>query len=270
MPYIKLNTLNFYYEVEGTGFPLVLLSGLACDSTHWNFVKPFLTQHFQVITFDNRSVGRSETPSTSYTLGEMAKDVVCFLDYLHLSKVHILGHSMGGAIAQIISHQYSGYVERLIISHSFAKIKPRGFFWMQHCASLYDAQKNIEETVPVVTPWIFSNNFFENPKRVEELLMLKKNDPYPQSACGFRQQIEAIKTFNSSAWIHEISLPTCVIAGKEDILTPADQSYYLHQQIQNSHLILQEGAHAPMFEMPEAYAEDVRRFLQMKFDVCLT
>lgn len=248
MPQIKLNDLNFYYEVEGEGFPLVLLAGLACDSNHWRLLKPFLIENFQVITIDNRSAGRTEVPANGYTIEEMGEDVMRLLDHLKISKAHFLGHSMGGAIAQTIAYRFPRYIERLIISHSFAKITPRGFFWMQHCAALYDAKKSPEVTLPVVAPWIFSNEFFKDPKKIEELLAIKKSYPYPQTARGFRQQMEAVAGFDATLWGHRIKLPTCIIAGKEDVLTPLEASQYLHQQIKNSQFILQEGAHAPMFD----------------------
>lgn len=261
MPHIKLNNLNFYYEVEGEGFPLVLIAGLSRDSSQWNFVRGDLAKNFKLIMLDNRSVGRTETPAVAYSITDMGKDIIQLLDHLHISKAHFLGHSMGGAIAQTIAHQYSEYVERLIISHSLAKAAPRALFWMNHCASLYDTNKSPEEIMPVTAPWIFSNQFFTDPQAVEKLITIRKNYPYPQTAYGYRQQVEAIEAFDSRSWIHQLSVLTCIIAGKEDILTPAEQSYEMHQRIKNSHFILQEGAHAPMFEMPEIYAADVIKFL---------
>jgi len=261
LPTHKINNLNFCYEVEGEGFPIVLLAGLSCDISNWVLTKPLLVKNFQVITIDNRSVGRSDVPADSYTIHEMGKDVVCLLDYLHISKAHFLGHSMGGSIAQTIAFQWPQYIERLIISNSFAKIAPRSLFWMEHCAALYDANKTPEETMPVVAPWVFSDNFFTDPKKMDEAIALQKSYPYAQSARGFRQQVEALAAFDSRSWIHELSLPTCIIAGKEDILTPLEGSLYLHEQIKNSQLIVQEGAHVPVLEISEAYVDVVEQFL---------
>jgi pimeloyl-ACP methyl ester carboxylesterase len=71
MPLIQLNDLNFYYEVEGEGFPLVLIAGLSCDISNWVFTKPLLVKNFQVITIDNRGVGRTQIPSDPYTIDQM-------------------------------------------------------------------------------------------------------------------------------------------------------------------------------------------------------
>lgn len=261
MPYIQLNNINFYYEVEGEGFPLVLIAGLSRDNSNWNLVRGDLAKKFKIIMLDNRSVGRSEAPAASYSIAEMGEDIVRLLDHLHISKAHFLGHSMGGAVAQTIAHQHPNYVEQLIISHSLIKATSRTLFWMHHCAALYDANKSPEETIPVTAPWIFSNHFFKDPKNIEQLIAIRKSYSYPQSARGYRQQMEAIEIFDSTLWVDQLSVPTCIIAGKEDILAPAEQSYEMHQRIKNSRFILQEGAHAPMFEAPEAYTEDVLKFL---------
>lgn len=261
MPLIQLNDLNFYYEIEGEGFPLVLIAGLSCDISNWVFTKPLLMKNFQVITIDNRGAGRTQIPSDPYTIAQMGEDVIALLDYLHISKAHFLGHSMGGAVAQTIALQAPHYIERLIISNSFAKIAPRSLFWMEHCAALYDAKKTPEETMPVVAPWVFSDNFFRDPLRMEQAIALRKNYPYPQSAHGFAQQVAALAAFDSRAWVHKLSLPTCIIAGKEDILTPLEGSLYLHEQIKNSQLMIQEGAHVPVLEMPDRYVDVVEKFL---------
>lgn len=261
MPKVKLNELDFYYEVEGKGPPLVLIAGLSADSSRWSLVKPLLAKHFQVITVDNRGVGRTAVPADFYTIEEMGEDVIRLLQHLNLSKVHLLGHSMGGAIAQTIAHRYPQYLDRLIISNSFVKITPRALFWMRHCAQLYETQKSFEETIPVVAPWVFSNEFFTDPQKMEGLLAWRKKYPYPQSPKGFRQQVEAIASFDSRAWVHEICIPTCIIAGKEDILTPMEGSEYLHEHIQHSHFVLHEGAHMPMMELPGKYVEVIKNFL---------
>jgi len=261
MPTVKLNNLNFHYEIEGKGPPLLLIAGLGCDSSHWNFVKPLLVKTFQVITLDNRSVGRTETPSCSYTIREMGEDVIALLEYLNISKTHLLGHSMGGAIAQTIAHRAPRYIDRLIISNSMAQVVPRALFWLHHCANLYDAHKPLEETMSIVAPWVFSNMFFTDPKKVEKLLSQKKAYSYQQSASGFRQQVEAVASFDSRSWIDQLSLPSCIITGKEDILTPLEGAQYLHQHIKNSQLLIQEGAHSPMFEIPEEYADAIKNFL---------
>ncbi|MFZ4116779.1 MAG: alpha/beta fold hydrolase [Chthoniobacterales bacterium] len=261
MPYLPLKDARLHYEVKGKGAPLLLIAGLACHSGHWKFIKPTLAETFQVITMDNRSTGRTGDPDHHYTIETIAEDSIALLKHLKFSCVHLLGHSMGGAIAQVIAHRYPSYVEKLLISNSFVKMTPRTLLWMRHCAWLQEQHKTVEERMPVIAPWVFSNKFLSHPKALEKLIHAATTDPYPQTAKGFRQQVEAITHFDSRAWVHEIRASTFIIAGEEDFLTPMRDAEYLRDHIKDSTLIVQEGSHSPMLEIPSKYVRDVKKIL---------
>ncbi len=261
MSFVKLDNLNFYYEVAGNGTPLVLIAGLSCDSSHWNLIKNILAQQFEVICLDNRSVGRSQTPTSGYTISDMALDVVKLLNHLGIEKAHILGHSMGGAIAQTIAYKNPQLVNKLIISNSFVQIKCRSLIFLENLAKMYLNNFSLEETVPINAPWVFSDQYLNQKNIIDELINSGKSYLYQQTAQGFKQQVEAIAKFNSTDWINQIIAPTLIIAGKNDYLTPSDDSEYMHKNINNSQLIIQPGAHVPMFEIAEQFLNDILPFL---------
>src|SRR5262249_35957924 len=100
MPLQRLATgIDLYYETHGQGEPLVLIPATGFAADVWLPAQvPALAESTQVIVFDPRGCGRSSQPSTEYTIGDMAADVVGLLDHLGLGAAHILGHSMGGRI----------------------------------------------------------------------------------------------------------------------------------------------------------------------------
>lgn len=261
MSSVKLDNLNFYYEISGSGTPLVLISGLSCDSSHWNLIKNMLEQQFEVICLDNRSVGRTQTPTSSYTISDMALDVVKLLNHLGVEKTHILGHSMGGAIAQTIAYENPQLIDKLIISNSFVKIKRRSLIFMENLAKMYLNNFPLEETVPINAPWVFSDQYLNQTNIIDELINFGKTYLQQQPAKGFKQQVEAIAKFNSTDWVNQIINPTLIIAGKNDYLTPLDDSEYMHENINNSQLITQPGAHVPMLEIPERFIKNILPFL---------
>lgn len=261
MSIVKLNNLNFYYEITGHGAPLVLIAGLSSDVSHWDLVRENLAKQFQVICLDNRSVGRTQIPDSSFTIRDMAQDVVNLLNYLGLEKSHILGHSMGGAIAQTIAYENPQLINKLIISNSFVKIKRRSIMFMEHLTQMYLNNFPFEQTIPINAPWIFSDQYLSKENIIEDLVNLSKSYLYKQSASGFKQQVEAIAQFNSTDWIEHIIAPTLIIAGKEDYLTPLDDSIYMHKKITNSQLLIHSGAHIPMAEIAEEFFNDVFIFL---------
>src|SRR5438067_1155616 len=95
-----VDSIELYYEEHGRGDPLLLIMGLAADSTAWMFQVPDFARRYRTIAFDNRGVGRSSRPPGPYTIHQMADDAAGLLDALDLQRAHVLGVSMGGMIAQ--------------------------------------------------------------------------------------------------------------------------------------------------------------------------
>ena len=120
MPVQRLPTgIDLYYEVHGQGEPLVLIpaTGFAADVWEPEQV-PALSQATQLIIFDPRGCGRSSSPHTEYTIGDMAADVVALLNHLDVPAAHILGHSMGGRIGLDMALDWPRRVRSLIMAAS--------------------------------------------------------------------------------------------------------------------------------------------------------
>jgi 3-oxoadipate enol-lactonase len=116
MPFVQTNGIKLYYELHGNGEPLVLIPGIGYDGWMWHKMIPGLDDHFQVISIDNRGAGQSDKPAGPYTAQILAADIVGMLDDFGIAKAHILGHSMGGFIAQALAIDYPERVDRLILS----------------------------------------------------------------------------------------------------------------------------------------------------------
>ena len=95
----NVNNCNLYYEVNGTGEPLVLIMGLRRNIEWWYRQIATLSQHFQVIAFDNRGAGRSDKPLMEYSISLFADDTAGLMETLNIQSANILGVSMGGYIA---------------------------------------------------------------------------------------------------------------------------------------------------------------------------
>lgn len=115
MGLIKVNGIDMYYEIHGSGEPLVLIEGLGYATWMWYEQIEVLSKHFKVIVFDNRGVGKTEMPDEEYTIELFAADTAELLDALEIKKAHILGVSMGGYVAQEFALRYPEYVDKLIL-----------------------------------------------------------------------------------------------------------------------------------------------------------
>ena len=116
MPMFSREDVDLYYECHGSGAPLFLIAGLASDSQSWQPIIGDLAAHFRVIALDNRGVGRTIPQDAPTSIRAMADDCVALIDHLRLPSVHVLGHSMGGFIAQELAIRRADKVNALILA----------------------------------------------------------------------------------------------------------------------------------------------------------
>src|SRR4051794_31192811 len=100
MAWAQLSDVHCYYELLGEGEPLLLIPGLGTTCRLWDSVAPAFAEHFSLILPDNRGVGRSVAKRHATTLSDYVVDLVELLDELQLDRVHVMGLSLGGVIAQ--------------------------------------------------------------------------------------------------------------------------------------------------------------------------
>lgn len=104
-------SMDLYYEVNGNGHPVVLLTGGA-DVRNWTFVASLLAKHYKVVAFDGRGTGKSPTPLKDVNHVE---DLLSLLDHLEINQATLIGHSMGGQIATEFALNYPERVSKLVL-----------------------------------------------------------------------------------------------------------------------------------------------------------
>src|SRR5262245_40011231 len=125
MPTIRANGIDLYFETRGSGEPLLLLAGFACDHAIWSPLLPALAARYQVVLLDNRGVGRSSAPDSPYSILQMADDAAAVLDTIGAGQAHVAGHSMGGQIAQELALARPDTVRSLLLLSSCARCDER-------------------------------------------------------------------------------------------------------------------------------------------------
>jgi pimeloyl-ACP methyl ester carboxylesterase len=113
-----------YYEVAGSGEPVLLAPASWWPSDTWNAgVVPFLSQRFRTIVFDCRGTGRASKPTHGYTVSQFAKDCIALLAHLGVSRCHAVGFALGGQIMQAMAIERPDLVATLTIAASGAGSK---------------------------------------------------------------------------------------------------------------------------------------------------
>lgn len=113
--YANVNDIKQYYQVTGSGTPVVLLHGGYDDADMWNIHTWLLAFHYKVIVLDSRGHGRSERGNLPLTYEQMANDTLTLLDQLNIPNAHFVGWSDGAVIASQIAAQHPERVNKLML-----------------------------------------------------------------------------------------------------------------------------------------------------------
>jgi 3-oxoadipate enol-lactonase len=253
MPIAHVNGVDLNYKLEGEGDEtIVLVNGLADDLETWVLqMDDLLSAGYRVLRFDNRGVGRSSAPAGPYTTKLFAEDTKALVDELGLRDFHLVGVSMGGMIAQEYAIANGGDLRSLTLACTYAEPGP-------FCSRMFAMWADMAPELGVpfvmrdVTLWAFTVPFFE--EREEELKEFEAEmAQLPQSLDAYLAQLSSIRTHDCTDRLGEISAPTLVLAGEEDILIPVRLSRRLHEGIAGSQWRTTKGGHACVWEHPSEF-----------------
>jgi 3-oxoadipate enol-lactonase len=265
MPLAQLNGIERYYQEAGSGDALLLIDGLTGTCLGWEPLLPALAKHFRVITSDNRGVGRSAAPPGPYTTRQMADDAAALLAHLGVTRAHVVGHSMGGMIAQELTLAYPTLVDRLVLYGTFAR--PRHAIMDPWLSFVVQLQEHLDPTAVTMgwLPWLYTPAFFAQPERVEAALAWQELNPDP--AHGIAAQAEAVRSHDTLERLPQITASTLVLVGAEDVLTPVYYSRELAERIPGATLqVLERGGHEALSEDLEIGTEALLAFLTPDVD----
>ncbi|MDD5431849.1 MAG: alpha/beta hydrolase [Candidatus Omnitrophica bacterium] len=265
MPKVKLNDISLYYEVYGKGAPLLLIGGLGSDSSSWLGVVKKLSSHFKTIIFDNRGTGRSSAMKKPHTIHHMAEDAVRLLDYLKIKQAHVIGHSMGGYIAQELAMSYPERVAKLVLVSTATVSSKKNNVLFKDIYTQLKRQGYCREWFERWVPLLFSKKIINDSNFIETFIKNSIEYPYLQKADGFKSQIDAIASFDARAKIGTIKAKTLILEGRDDILITPQEAGALAKRIHKSVFKLLDGvAHSIHIENPKLFTSAVMDFLKSK------
>lgn len=263
MPKIKANDLTMYYEIHGSGEPLVLIAGFSVDHTTWLPALEFLKQHYQVILFDNRGAGQTDVPGGDYSVSQMAADTAALCKALGISKAHFVGNSMGGFILQELAGKYPQLVNTAIISNSTMSIDCVFHVYVDAQLKLLKANAPLEALIQASCCWAFSFDFLVKREMLQPMIEIGLNNPYPFTIAGYEGQYAALDGFNSEKFAGQIKVPVLVVGGDQDLIfSPATVKALADKIPGAKYHCFETCGHLPMVEYPEVFASFVYEFTQ--------
>jgi len=233
---------RIFYDTFGRpdGEPLVLIMGLAVDRWGWTRQRSRLARRFRCISIDNRGSGLSDKPHGPYDVFTMAADVAAVLDAEGIESAHIMGYSLGGVLAQVLGVRSPERVRSLVLASTACRVKD----WRREV--LGDWSQLIEASGVRAFA-------LENLRWVAAARHMRWITPLAPAFAplmvrapghGIQGQIRALAGITEQ--VHEelqaIAVPTLVIVGSQDILTPVADSEEIAHRIAGSRLQVISGA----------------------------
>ncbi len=232
MPTFDRNGVRLYYEIRGRGDPFLLIPGLGGDISEYERIVDGLAESFQVVGLDNRGSGRSAKPDIPYTIEMMSDDAAALLHFLGLALAHVLGHSMGGRIALDLALRHPECVRSLILVCTSARVPQ-------------DTRRRVRFLGALSR---------RNP-------LLQRLDRHPQPYYAFLRQFEASRTYDATAGLPQIAVPTLILRGTRDWLVPLPLAEEMRSRIPGSTMVTMRGGHLLPFMQAAACVRAITDFL---------
>ncbi len=264
MPYIRASDgVRLHYSATGpsNGPPVLLIQGLGADKHFWNLQRFALAPRYRTIAIDNRGAGRSDKPHGVYTLEQMADDAVAALDHAGIDSAHVVGASMGGAISQLLALRHPDRVRSLTLACTACRHHPWRRELLAEWAEVAQ-HRGMGAMTHEAARWTIGPRSF---RRISPLVGWLGPLAAARPPHAFVAQVAAILAVSDDVAdrLGELTVPTMVMVGNQDILTPRGDSEELAERIPGAELVVISGAaHGFMVEHGTTFNRILLDFLK--------
>jgi pimeloyl-ACP methyl ester carboxylesterase len=266
---VKVGDIYIAYKQLGKDSekPIVLITGCCTTMDMWSpTLLKELSSNRTVIIFDNRGAGESTIGTREFSINQFANDTAGLLDALKIQKADILGISMGSFIAQELALANPNRIDNLILAASSCGGKqaiPPSHQVIQALDAITNTSSPTQVEIDRITSTLFPPDWFKaNPNYLNYI-------PFPKESVSpeiIQRQVEAIVRWSLTGTcnaLSNITQPTLVIVGTDDIWTPAANSLMIVEKIPSAWLVqIRDAGHGLTYQYPEQFSKIVRTFLE--------
>lgn len=260
---IKLNDVNINYVERGMpqGLPVVFIHGFPFDHTMWEPQMLALPNEYRAIAYDVRGHGESDVADGIYSIEFFVDDLIGLLDHLVLKQVVLCGLSMGGYIALRAVERHPDRFKGLILCDTRSEADPNEGK-AKRSASIKAVKTNgVKAFVEGFVKAVFAAQSLEKNTAAVEKIKTTIIGNSPLGICGTLLAL-ASRT-DTTASLSNIKVPTLIMVGEHDALTPVAASQSMHEKIAGSELqVLPNAAHMSNLENTELFNSTLLKFLK--------
>ena len=260
MPFVSVDKIQIAYDDIGSGSPLVLMHGFPFNRSLWNDQVDELSKSHRVITPDLRGFGESSSSADTATMTRMAEDVAALLDHLQIPQAIVGGLSMGGYAVLAFYKLFPSRVRGLIL----ADTRPQADTEDAKQGRAQQAQRALAEGMgpiadsmlpKLLTPETVAKRP-EVVRRIMEMMMKTKPEGAAPALLGMAAREDQTEL------LPKVAVPTLIVVGRDDAITPVSDSEKMHSSIAGSRLVIIEGAgHVSNIEQASVFNREVSMFL---------
>ena len=260
MAFVQLAEGELHYQLDGpVGAPVLVLSNsLGTDLHMWDLQIPTFTEHFRVLRFDTRGHGESLVTEGPYSIEQLGRDVIALLDALDIPRAHFCGLSMGGLIGQWLGINAGERLQRLVVCNTAAKIGTPEIWNPRIEMVLRDGAAAMVALRDASIARCFTADFAQaNPHQAKQITdMLAATSPQ-----GYAANCAAVRDADFREQLAAIQVPTLVIAGTGDAVTPPAGSHFIQEHVQGAEYAEFYAAHLSNVQAGAAFSDRVIQFL---------
>lgn len=260
MPLTDLPTgIEMYYEIEGTGDPLLLIMGTGADHSTWAAQVEAYRDHYTVITYDARGAGQSTHPpdASDYSMRILADDAAALLDFLGVERAHVSGLSLGSATSQELAVNHPERVATLQLHCTWGR-SDEWFIRMIDTNETYILHDDPAGYIRTALLWVASPTFIND--RPDEVEAFERgfilDNPHPPSKEGLLGHFHADKTHDALDRLGAVEVPTLITSGEVDWQVPTRYGLEVQEAMPGSTMHVFRGprsSHIAFHEMADEW-----------------
>ena len=253
MPTVHIDGIQISYWIGrrsllGGREVVLFIHGAGGGEFTWSYQKGFFKKQFDPIIIELPGHGKSKGEGEQ-EIGKYAEHVNAFLKAKGLLKVSLVGHSMGGAIVQTLALTHPELIHKIVLVGTGARLRV-------YPGILNGIKDHFEESIPKIVRFAFSR------KASMDLITKGTSNMMKCRSKVLYGDFLACDRFDLMQEVEKIDLPTLILSGEEDEMTPVKYSQFLQDHIKGSKMeILSDAGHMVMMESPQAFNEKVERFI---------
>src|SRR5918999_6240181 len=263
MPNFERNGLRLSYEDTGGDLPPVLLiHAFPLNSSMWEAQTESLAERYRFITPDLKGFGGSDAPEdpSVYTMDSYADELAAVLEHANVERATVVGLSIGGYIAFSLWRRHRDKVDALVLADTKAEADPPEGIEKRTNQQQMVRDEGTGGLIDALAGALLGEATLQKkPDVVARVKEIMAENP----AAGFIGALESMKKrIDSTGDLTGINVPTLVIVGEHDGVTPPEAARKLHEHIEGSRLVvIPEAGHLSNLEAPEAFNGALAEFL---------